>query len=52
MELDDDLPIDLEDQYFLPNSVVPVSVFIELVGEITNAYINWLANEIQEHRQN
>ena len=45
-ELDEPLPVDLEDQYFLPNTIVPLEVFLELVGGVNRAFINWLRDEL------
>ena len=49
-ELDEDLPVDLGDQFFLPNTKVLVSIFLKLVGGINRAYMNWLIDDIKTNR--
>lgn len=51
-DLDEDLPVDLDDQFFLPNSRVTVENFAELRGSINRAYLNWLRNEIETNQHN
>ena len=48
-ELDADLLVDLEDQYFLPNALVPIEVFLALVGGENRASTNWLKEELMTH---